>query len=290
MTVTAWKRTVVAPTGIAHQASVDYNKRLILICGLKGAVPMSLVAATRDGRNFENLIYNQTSLPARAYHAATVFDERMWISGGLNVATKLKDVRFSADGLTWTKTHDMHTAVYGHKLVSFDGLVHLGGYDGTKYYNNILASSNGVDFDTVHPGTLWKARGFFGALVFDNRLWIIGGKGLNGATAECYNDVWSTADLIHWDRSITTAPWQKRACFGCCVWDGRMWIIGGRDTEGAVQTALKDTWYSRDGMTWHKGFDFPTTVYGNTVNVIDNKIRVVGGVGNEHNVYQMNLG
>jgi hypothetical protein len=51
-----------------------------------------------------------------------------------------------------------------------------------------------------------------------------------------------------------------------------------------------DVWFSRDGLHWVQGFDFPTTVYAPVAMALNNHIHVHGGVGNEHNVYKMNLG
>jgi hypothetical protein len=292
MTVSAWGLVESLSSGLAYQAGVNYNNRLIMSGGLSGITPISGIFGTPDGRNFDTLIFDQASFTARAYHAMAVYDERMWVSGGLHGVTRLTDVRFSRDGLTWEKTADMPVGVSGHKLVGMgDALVHLGGFFGLTYGNTIATSVNGVGFDTINvEGSQWAGRAYFGALFFDNRLWVFGGRGTKKGVAACYNDVWSSADLVHWDKVVSSAPWRARSSFGYCVWDNRMWVIAGRDTEGATNTALKDVWFSRDCFKWHKALDFPATMYGGFAGVIDNHIHVYGGIGTDHNVYKMNLG
>jgi len=297
MPVSAWELVQSYVSGLFYQAGAKYNNRIYMSCGLEGVTPLSLVIATPNGREVDIVLQDQASLPTRSLHAMCVFDEKLWITGGLRGVTALTDVLYSADGKTWVKTLDMPIGISGHALVSFGNprnkMVQMGGV-GVGGYNNVIStSSNGVEGTAIIPQTsLWDARSQFGALVYKNKLWVFGGQGLVEGQTTCFNDVWVTDNLTHWTKVLDHAPWSARSAFAFCEWDERMWIIGGRNVDGSrqVTTESDEVWFSRDGLTWQQSFDFPVAMYGGYAAPIDNYIHVFGGVGNDHDVYKMRLG
>ncbi|NKB69385.1 MAG: hypothetical protein GKR89_20125 [Candidatus Latescibacteria bacterium] len=99
-----------------------------------------------------------------------------------------------------------------------------------------------------------------GALVFDQRMWLIGGW--NPGDKEhfpriCSNDVWSSADGAQWrlEKPNTfagadfdaAADWEGRHTAGYAVLGGAMWIVGGDCNQGHYQL---DVWKSTDGRQW----------------------------------------
>ncbi len=50
-----------------------------------------------------------------------------------------------------------------------------------------------------------------------------------------------------WTRSTASAAWPVREIFSATVYNGRMWVLGGRTNSG---TLLNDVWYSTHGSTW----------------------------------------
>lgn len=302
MTVSAWELTKYNNTGLSYHAGMKFNNRGAITCGLSGVTALSQFTGSPDGMNVDPVIANPTGLDSRFRHAACVFDEKMWISGGLYNATQSRsDILFSFDGKKWTKVYNSPDGIQGHKMVAFGNqrvnLVMLGGQivenQADTYLDMIIKTSSGVDYDVVTPeGTMWAARSGFGCLVYKNKLFVFGGIGSVNGAATCFNDVWCTDDLIHWHRIIEHAPWGARSDFGYCEWDERMWIIGGKNVDGQRQgvTSSAEVWFSRDGLHWVRGFDFPTTVYATVAMPINNYIHVHGGVGNEHNIYKMRLG
>jgi len=99
-----------------------------------------------------------------------------------------------------------------------------------------------------------------GALVYDGRMWLIGGwnpKDKQHFPRICSNDVWSSSDGLHWtvvkpntfrDAGFDpTQDWEGRHTAGYAVFRGKMWIVGGDPIQGHYQY---DVWNSSDGKTW----------------------------------------
>lgn len=99
-----------------------------------------------------------------------------------------------------------------------------------------------------------------GALVFRDRMWLIGGW--NPGDKEhfpsiCANDVWTSVNGLDWnqekpntfgtDRFDAENDWEGRHTAGYVVFQDKMWIVGGDANQGHCQT---DVWCSVDGRVW----------------------------------------
>lgn len=298
----AWER-IGSMDALSYHAGVRYDNRALLICGASGGTTVSQIVNTQNGYNFGTKLNNIQNLSARVFHAACVFNERIFVSGGTIFINSMIDVlvtKKNEDYENWYEIGHLPEAVYGHKMVAFGNqrvkLVTLGGYNpagSPQYKNSIYESVDGCKWVQVLPhGSLWSGRLGFGVLVYKNKLWLFGGVIQSGQTPPvCYDDVWWTDDLIHWHLGVAHAPWGRRAFFGYCIWDERMWIIGGQDYDyrGSVDYK-RSTWFSRDGTTWEQAFDFPSNLSNTYADELDNRLYVFGGTGNTTGVYRMNLG
>ncbi len=137
----------------------------------------------------------------------------------------------------------------------------------------------------------FAARDGSGALVFKDRMWLLGGWN-PGDKAHfpriCNNEVWSSRDGLKWNlekpntfldlKFDTTTDWEGRHTAGYVVYRGRMWIIGGDVNQGHYQN---DVWSSRDGRTWthvNKGRDVPWGPRAlHYTFVLNDKIWILGG-------------
>lgn len=63
----------------------------------------------------------------------------------------------------------------------------------------------------------WSARDGHISLVFDNKLWVIGGAG--------HRDVWSSSDGRNWTQATPRAEWGERHSYGGAVFDGKLWVL-----------------------------------------------------------------
>lgn len=103
-----------------------------------------------------------------------------------------------------------------------------------------------------------------GALVYDGRMWLIGGwnpadKKTNPIHSNCNNEVWNSSDGAAWslvkpnthcdDRFDPVSDWEARHTAGYAVHRDRMWIVGGDPLLGHYQF---DVWSSADGKTWRR--------------------------------------
>lgn len=97
-----------------------------------------------------------------------------------------------------------------------------------------------------------------GGLVFDNKMWLIGGWNEDRFPSVTANDVWSSTDGANWtqekpntflkaDTFDRAKDWEGRHFAGYHVFDGKMWIVGGDAVQGRYQT---DVWSSPDGRKW----------------------------------------
>ena len=96
----------------------------------------------------------------------------------------------------------------------------------------------------------FAARAGAGALVFRDRMWLLGGWNPGDKVhfpLICNSEVWSSADGISWTLENPHAPWEGRHTAGYVVHDGQIWIVGGDCNQGHYQN---DVWSSADGIHW----------------------------------------
>ena len=174
-----------------------------------------------------------------------------------------------------------------------------------------------------HPGPRWRKltdrapwqpRDSAGELVFDGRLWLIG-----GFTPGLVKDVWSSRDGINWTRageiaasrsgvdipiafvfrdrmwvsdadgilyvsadgadwSVATdrAPWKGRGAAGGVAFHDRVWVLGG----AGGGRFFNDVWSSADGRNWTLEVEkapWSRRTIHNTPLVLDDKMWIIGG-------------
>jgi len=186
---------------------------------------------------------------------------------------------YSEDGKTWTKAE---LPAYGlrtgyQQYVQFsDAIFALGTMEGN--YLNLKVGSRiaktGSDlkkWEVIADQSELPARVFYGATVFAGKIWMFGGfDGKN-----YYNDVWNSANGVHWRRATEKAPWSARSNPTAIVFRNEIWLIGGGVIDGPMSD---DVWRSADGVNWtrvaEKMGDKP--VFGFSAVVYDGKIWLVG--------------
>lgn len=141
----------------------------------------------------------------------------------------------------------------------------------------------GDTWQSATQSSLFSARQSHACLSFQGKLWVLGGD--EGKAPYAFNsEIWSSDDGVIWDKVVDSAPWGKLRAFGSVVYDGKMWVIGGNQSDPNL--LRKDVWSSADGVTWtqvtpsapwearhfHKALNF------------QNKLWILGGEGNgNHN-------
>jgi len=247
----------------------------------------SEVWSSTDGATW-TLENHQAPWEGRHTAGCVVHRGRMWIVGGdCNQHHYQNDVWSSADGVHWELANDHvpwaprvlhYTLAFGGKIWVMGGqtLPQFAPAD-EVFYNDVWCSADGVTWQRVTEHAPWVPRGMTGGgAVFQDRMWILGGgtyDTLNTPNRLFYNDVWSSADGVHWERRLESAPWEPRQYHDVAVFDDRMWVM-----EGWNQVNRRDVWYSADGVTWHEVPDTPWAPrHAASVFVYDNALWMVAG-------------
>lgn len=189
---------------------------------------------------------------------------------------------YSTDGRTWTKSELPVSGLNSgyQRYVQFkDSIYALGTMEGN--YTNMRLSSRiarTTDFkkwEVLAQISQLPARVFYGAVVFNGKIWLLGG--FDGK--DYYNDVWNSSDAVHWARVTEHAPWSQRNVPTAVVFNNRIWLIGGGVIDGTPKINEKEgseIWSSVDGVTWTRVTDqLRTSGLGMPI-VFDSKLWLIG--------------
>jgi len=186
---------------------------------------------------------------------------------------------YSADGKTWTKAElpPLGLRTGFQQYVQFNDAVYALGTSEGNYLNLSIGShiaktsSDLKRWEVVAEQSELPARVFYGAAVFDRKIWLLGGfDGKN-----YYNDVWNSSDGVKWRRVLEKCPWTARTNPSAIVFENKIWLIGGGIINGQV---FNDVWYTEDGMKWKQATDKmgARAIFGGSAIVFDSKIWLVG--------------
>lgn len=151
----------------------------------------------------------------------------------------------------------------------------------------------GYKWVEVNSDASFAPRDGAGALVFDDRMWLLGGwnpRDMVNFPRTCNNEVWSSDDGRDWvlEKPNTFhnigktfnrySDWAGRHTAGYAVFNDRMWIVGGDANQGHYHN---DVWNSPDGKTWEyvnkqKPVPWGPRALHHTV-VFDGRIWIMGG-------------
>jgi hypothetical protein len=189
-----------------------------------------------------------------------------------------KDVWCSTDGASWTLVTDSAdwSGRWEHASVAFDNKlwVMCGGQFET-FDGGVWCSSDGVSWTRTAYHIEFERQGC-AAVVFDDKMWIMGGWWLDPLQNPILcGDVWSSPDGVVWTEVVHNAAWAPRDRLAACVYDGKMWVVGGNTHSGVAA----DVWYSTDGATWTLATDSAAWSgrHGHALVALDGRMWVLGG-------------
>lgn len=123
-----------------------------------------------------------------------------------------------------------------------------------------VKAQSDYQWEKVTSKAAFAPRDGAGALVFQNKMWLIGGWNPGDSKhfpRICNNEVWNSTDGKTWtlikpntflDKSFDPKKdWEGRHTAGYAVFKDKLWVIGGDVTQGHYQD---DVWNSADGKTW----------------------------------------
>jgi leucine-zipper-like transcriptional regulator 1 len=98
----------------------------------------------------------------------------------------------------------------------------------------IRSTSTGGSWALVTTAAPWPARNGHTSVVYNNKIWVIGGNSASGMI----NDVWNSYDGQSWSSVDISVGFYPRKDHTSVVYNNKMWVIGG-NAEG---TQMNDVW------------------------------------------------
>lgn len=202
----------------------------------------------------------------RSQYGSAIFNNEIWVFGGINDSGALNTLYHSSDGNLWTQqtvearellwdeddtpTLDEYDDQlysestipyrYGHRLIVFgEKLFMVGGKDGASVYNEVWYTDDGEIWYDYGNTIAFDERYDFGLVEYNNKLWVVGGFN-SGDTA--LSDVWSSTDGFTWTEVTQVSGYTARGNHATWTYGGCIWIHGGIGTTNIYQTT--------DGATW----------------------------------------
>jgi hypothetical protein len=190
-----------------------------------------------------------------------VFRDRLWLLGGWmdSFTDPPRDVWSSPDGVKWTRV--IEQAPWKHSdfpmtVVFKDRMWIMGGWHGGRLphasaSHSVWSSTDGAGWKLETEAAGWSPRMCGGLVVHNDRMWVLGGvqKYYFGNDDDLKNDVWSSADGVHWEQVTERAPWSPRAYIAPVVLNGKIYVYGGGNYLPNYQVK-NDVWSSADGKHW----------------------------------------
>lgn len=165
------------------------------------------VWSSADGKEWRRDVASAPWAP-RAYHAAVVHNDRIWVLGGGNYVPRYQarnDVWSSADGTHWERAteHAQWTPRLWFAAADYrDRLWVLGGWSNnpSKNWGDVWSSKDGTDWTQLRSNVVWKERHEHSAYVFRDKLWVAGGH-----AQPLSSEVWSLDVPRDWFDTRDTA-------------------------------------------------------------------------------------
>ncbi|MBK9156470.1 MAG: hypothetical protein IPM25_20065 [Chloracidobacterium sp.] len=150
----------------------------------------------------------------------------------------------------------------------------LGGFDGSRYHNDVWNSADGVVWQRVTESVEWSPRNISVVTVFQREIWLLGGGVIDGEsqtnrTSE--REVWRSADGKTWHR--VDADLKRKWRGTPVVFDGKLWLVGA-NRGGTFESAV---WVTANGSKWEE-LAAPWSPRGAVAAwVFENKLFMTGG-------------
>ncbi len=236
---------------------------------------------------------SSTPWSPRDAHAWYVWDDTLWMLGGLNGnpiaqndsveywnAPHFAEIWKTKDGTTWSLVtargswgprRSMEIETFRDKLWMLGGWNKVHGYQDDIWYSN-----DGASWMRATSTRPFTPREGHGVAVMNNTLVLAGGVQFDDRSTK--NDVWLSSDGTTWKEALEHAPWSPRYDHTLTTFENKLWIIGGIDLKKDIK---QDIWTSDDGISWKLLSDTPPwpARHGHSTFVFDNKLWIIGGWG-----------
>ena len=253
---------------ISQQPVLVFNNELWTFNGANKHIYKSM-----DGIAWSDLGF-VLPVPIQSEYTAHVFNNRMWIIGGLQNGGMEKKCYSSADGINWNvePSYELAKNYRRHTSVILNGkLILIGGIHSVpnppQQFDNLNVYIHDGNSWTEHSNAFLHKVVDATSVVFNNKIYVIG-----NFFPEASSYVYYSSDGINWNKNIVN-EFQGLSGATSVVFDNKIWVIGGSDASFG-----KKVFYSSDGVTWKKlGTDALSDAIGKHVSVVyNNKILAFG--------------
>jgi hypothetical protein len=241
-----------------HESPV-FNSQMWVIGGFGPGGSFNDVWSSSNGTHWENILPHAPFKPRRDFGAA-VLKDRLWLAGGEyaepNNLHQFNDVWASKDGLEWYQVMpNSPNAIFSprsrHTLTTFNNQLFLiaGGTNGSygQSRNDVWSTKDGAEWKIAIFNAPFAPREDHAALVFNERLWIVGGFSKTTGNSVFLNDVWFTKNGVDWHQATENAAFTARRGHSLTTDGDYMYLIGG-DSEDYIYH--NDIWRSANGIDW----------------------------------------
>ena len=258
------------------------------------------VWSSPDGKDWTRVKDNdETGFPKRALHCMVSHKGRLWIIGGARrPLAALSDVYSSSDGSSWRVEKPDDTSSFAgrgmHSCISFkDRLWVIGGMTvlpdkKQAFADDVWSSSDGKSWKHESDAP-FLARYNPAVLVFNDRMWVIG-----GATDGQSEDVWSSLDGKTWEPEKQSTPGIfPKSSHAAIGFNSSLWVLGGstnikENISGTKSPSYKtwtssEVWISKNGRDWQRqttrdGSSIPSRNRSRVMSIGD-RLFFIGGTG-----------
>jgi hypothetical protein len=207
---------------------------------------------TTDGETWQVLSLAPYNFQNVEYLSCESFQGRLWLLGG---SYEIE----APEGSVEDEEKQPYEGEYGEFLL-----------------NQVSSSPAGFGGTWESTEAQWPPRRMHASVVFQDKLWVLGGEAEGPSGRQYVNDIWHSSDGVSWVQATAAAAWAPRAGHAAAVYRGKVWVLGGyTGTNG-----LNDVWTSCDGADWiqvessapWKGRGF------HACTVFQDKIWLIGGI------------
>ncbi len=221
----------------------------------------------------------------RTQFGAALFNNKLFVISGTAEEGMVNDAWSSSDAITWNLENSNLPWCYraDFSVVTLNKIHYvIGGSGGCTLGKNdagsdVWSSTDGKTWTRILASAPWGPRSLHSTVVFDEKIWILGGKLVNDEV----NDVWSSPDGIKWTREVEEAPWESRSHHQAIVYKDQIFLVGGSTSNDGEYEYFSDVWSTSDGSKWTSVTSRAS--FGGResfgLSTLNNKLILIGGVG-----------
>ncbi len=183
------------------QGSLVFNNKMWVIGGTDASSNYKNdVWSSSNGVSWNNDLADTASpgsgqFSQRESPVCLVYNDQMWVIGGISGGNALNDAWYSSDGVTWYQAminnaspgaNQFSQRQYATGLVYAGAMWVIGGADLSGRLNDVWYSTNGYTWLELTPSATFSARNESVCLAFNNVLWLLGGWGISGPLADAW--------------------------------------------------------------------------------------------------------